>query len=144
MQRAPIHLYRMKSLCCSEDRMKPNTIASQQQFCAIWLLFLSFDCSRNCTCTFSLVNYLTACSLYILYSPCTSCSYPLCKVSLLQMFPCLPTQLPWVEWGFFWLHFVCLSICLDVWGFCLCSNACFTCRRNSWSFFGIRCLYIFL
>lgn len=105
-----------------------------------------------------LTSELTDC-LYFVHpfnSPCTSCSYPLYKVLLLQMFSSLPMQLPLSEW-FFLIGF-CLFGCLLVWMFdffwlfCsvlfffslslfffICSNAYFTCCRNSWSFFGVRC-----
>lgn len=50
-------------------------------------------------------------------------------------------------WSEVFLIAFCLFVSLFVrmFGFyCLCSIACFTCCRNSWSFFGVRCLYIFL
>lgn len=99
---------------CSGDRMEPGAIARQHELCATGFLFNL--CSRTCTCPLWLVNSPSACPLPTLQGPCTSCSEPPCKVLLLQMFPCLPTQLPLVEWGFFdCILFVCLFVCLDVW-----------------------------
>lgn len=89
--------------------MEVGTITSQQELCAMGFLFNLFWKLH----VHSLTNEFPDCSSSAHpVHPCTSCSDPLCKVLLLQMFPCLPTQLPSVEWGFFWLRFVCLSLCL--------------------------------
>lgn len=88
-----------------------GAMASQRELCAKWFL-LSL-------CLFQKLHlqWIPCCSssAHPIQS-CSSCSDPLCKVLFLQMFPCLPTQLPLVEWGCFdCILFVCLFVCSDVW-----------------------------